>query len=99
MQASAAGPADCPAHVDDVDADGAPTVAAGLVRDHGDAVRLELLTHGGLVALTDLERSRADREHAGAADEHGLQLRLAAAELDHALDQLRHGMIGELQRV
>src|SRR3954453_17550256 len=28
-----------------------------------------------------------------------LHLRLAAAELDHALDQLRHGMIGELQRV
>ena len=41
----------------DVDADRAAAVAAGLGRDHGDARGGELVAHGGLVALADLERA------------------------------------------
>ncbi len=59
-----------------VHADRAALLAAGRSCAHGDAEAPELGTGGLLVATADVEAVRgAEREHAGAADEHGLQPR------------------------
>jgi hypothetical protein len=71
-----------------VHADRAAAVAAGLGAITGCAAP-ELLAHGGLVALADLERA-SDGEHARAARPARPRARRGAAG-DDAVDQLGHG--------
>ena len=82
----------------DVDADRAATRAARLGRDHADARGLELVAHGGLVALADFEGGGGHGEHRSTPDEHGVQIRTARAGGHDAIDQLGDGVIGELER-
>ena len=59
---------------------------------------VELVAHGGLVALADFEGGGGHGEHRSTPDKDGVQIRTARTGGDDAIDELGDGMIGELVR-
>ena len=82
-----------------VDADGASAVAAGGLGDDLDAGLGQLGLDRLFVARADLHRGADRGEHARPADQDGLEHRPARTEHDDLVDQLGHGVIGELVAV